>query len=137
MNFVVVDTDVVSFYLKGDSRFAAYTPFLEGQRLVMSFMTYGELLYWQEIRKWGEKKRKALAAEIRSNYIVHPGDRSICTVWAAIRADAQSKGLQIQVADAWIAATAMALNVALVSHNWRDFENVDGLNILTAESDSR
>jgi len=37
----------------------------------------------------------------------------------------------IQVADAWIAATALALDVPLVTHNAVDFEGIEGLEILT------
>ncbi len=40
---VVVDTDVLSFQIKGDSRARKYDRFLTGQLWVISFMTLAEL----------------------------------------------------------------------------------------------
>ncbi len=37
MDTVLLDTDVVSFLLKGDSRVAAYAPHLQDRRLALSF----------------------------------------------------------------------------------------------------
>jgi hypothetical protein len=37
MERVVVDTDVVSFHVKNDTRFAGYAPELDGKELVISF----------------------------------------------------------------------------------------------------
>ncbi len=39
MNLVVVDTDVVSFLLKGDTRARRYRQHLQGMVLALSFMT--------------------------------------------------------------------------------------------------
>lgn len=43
MTSVVVDTDVVSFSFKRDSRIRRYRPHLLGKTLVISFMTLAEL----------------------------------------------------------------------------------------------
>lgn len=43
---VVVDTDVISFQFKGDSRASLYDPHLAGHILVVSFMSVAELDYW-------------------------------------------------------------------------------------------
>ncbi len=43
METVLLDTDVVSFLLKGDSRAEAYVPHLQDRRLALSFMTVAEL----------------------------------------------------------------------------------------------
>jgi tRNA(fMet)-specific endonuclease VapC len=43
MPTLLLDTDVFSFLLKGDSRANAYTPLLQGHRLALSFMTVAEL----------------------------------------------------------------------------------------------
>lgn len=49
---VVVDTDVVSYLFKGDSRAEAYRPHLTGNLLVVSFMTVAELDRWALERDW-------------------------------------------------------------------------------------
>lgn len=43
---VVVDTDVISFLLKDDTRVQAYRPHLQDKTLVLSFMTVAELYQW-------------------------------------------------------------------------------------------
>ncbi len=43
MSDAVVDTDVVSFLFKRDTRAQAYKRHLVGRRLVVSFMTVAEL----------------------------------------------------------------------------------------------
>jgi len=40
---VVVDTDVVSFLYKRDTRALLYTPYLDGKLTLISFMTIAEL----------------------------------------------------------------------------------------------
>lgn len=51
---MVVDTDVVSYLFKRDSRAEAYRPHLTGRLLVVSFMTVAELDRWALERDWGE-----------------------------------------------------------------------------------
>ncbi len=131
MERVVVDTDVVSFYLKGDSRFDSYSSQLDGKQLVMSFQTLGELLYWQELHQWGERRRELFSIEIREHYIVFPVDQDLCRTWARLRAEVTRMGRVIQMADAWIAATALALDVPLVTHNARDFDYLPNLKLIT------
>ena len=43
---VVVDTDVVSFLFRNDTRAARYRPYLTGRVLTISFMTLAELDQW-------------------------------------------------------------------------------------------
>ena len=43
MNILLLDTDVVSFLLKGDSRANNYASIIQGNRLALSFMTVTEL----------------------------------------------------------------------------------------------
>jgi tRNA(fMet)-specific endonuclease VapC len=47
MKPVVVDTDVVSFLFKSDSRSHVYLPHLEDRRWLISFMTQAELEQWR------------------------------------------------------------------------------------------
>jgi tRNA(fMet)-specific endonuclease VapC len=49
-----------------------------------------------------------------------------------VRAECDRKGRPIGFADAWIAATALNLNIPLVSHNAKDYEAIDALMVITA-----
>jgi hypothetical protein len=53
MTPVVVDTDVVSFLFKNDSRAQLYLPIMRNRDLVVSFMTEAELEQWILLAKWG------------------------------------------------------------------------------------
>ncbi|HEY6332640.1 MAG TPA: hypothetical protein VI756_25175 [Blastocatellia bacterium] len=44
---------------------------------------------------------------------------------------AKQKGHPIDVADAWIGATALAFGLPLVTHNRPDFQYIEGLTIIS------
>ena len=67
-----------------------------------------------------------------AGYHVHYADRLVCTLWAEVTGRAERRGLPIQVADAWIAATALVLGVRLLTNNPADFKAVDGLTVISA-----
>jgi hypothetical protein len=50
MDTVVVDTDVLSYTFKRDTRHTLYRPHLDGRTLLISFMTLAEVDYWAEAR---------------------------------------------------------------------------------------
>ena len=50
---VVVDTDVVSFLFKNDSRAQLYLPLMRNRDLLVSFMTEAELEQWILLANWG------------------------------------------------------------------------------------
>jgi tRNA(fMet)-specific endonuclease VapC len=131
MPAVVLDTDVTSFLFKKDSRGRWYKQHLHGQDRVISFMTLAELDHWALKRKWGQKRRKELASFL-AGYHVHFADRLLCALWAEITGRAERRGQPIQVADAWIAATALMLDVDLLTNNSTDFAGVDRLTVLCA-----
>lgn len=58
-------------------------------------------------------------------------NEDVCLRWAEVHARAKQKGRPISIGDAWIAATALAHSVPLVTHNPNDFKNVLGLTVVT------
>ena len=56
MSTLLVDTNIVSYLLKGDSRALLYKPYLQGNELAISLMTVAELLQWSEMQGWGSKR---------------------------------------------------------------------------------
>lgn len=128
----VVDTDVFSYAFKRDSRASLYQPHLDGKFLFLSFMTLAELELWALIGKWGEPRKSRLSASIKRYSIFHSSP-DLSKLWAETVSMARSAGKPILVADAWIAATALYLEVPLITHNASDFEGVEGLTIITEE----
>ncbi len=133
---VLVDTDVISYFLKRDTRAEAYRPHIEGRRLEMSFMTLAELERWALVHDWGPKRR-ALADEFIAHFTVLPVDRDLCLRWAAVTVAGIRKGRPIPCADAWIAATALHYDLPLVTNNLGHFAEVERLRILGAERTPR
>jgi len=134
MATVVVDTDVVSFIFKRDRRARSFRRHLLGQTLVISFMTLAELSAWPLIHRWGPTNRERLKQHLEK-YAVYFADETLCDCWAEVVTRRRLRGKPIDIADAWIAATALALGVPLVTHNSRDFNAVDRLMVLSGDCD--
>lgn len=72
-------------------------------------MTLGELELWMQRRSWGADRRKRFA-KFSANFSVCHSDQPLCKTWASIRHQAFLAGSPVDVADAWIAATAVYLD---------------------------
>jgi tRNA(fMet)-specific endonuclease VapC len=130
MASVVVDTDVLSFLFKRDSRAEGYRPYMTGKLLVLSFMTVVELERWALVRNWGQTRRARMEEYLR-NFGIYPFDRALCLKWAEVSDRARRNGRRIECADAWIAATAVLHNIPVITHNASDYAGVDGLAIIS------
>jgi tRNA(fMet)-specific endonuclease VapC len=128
VSIVVLDTNIVSYLMKGHSLAETYRSHLEGNTLAISFMTIAELYEGAYRRNWSRKRRDGLKRLLKS-YLVIPYSPSICEVWGRIRAG--RKAQPISVDDAWIAASAVAYDCPLVTHNPGDFGGIEDLKILT------
>ena len=126
MDAVVVDTDVLSYLFKQDSRGESYKSHLEGKLGVISFMTVAELEFWANIRNW-EAHRRAQLADFLQPYAVINSDRELARTWAAIRSEVMRSGHHIDTADCWIAATALLHGIPLLTHNHDHFAYVHNL----------
>jgi predicted nucleic acid-binding protein len=130
MSTVLLDTNIVSFIFKRDTRAAGYAPLLQGNRLAISFMTAAELFQWAFARNWGRPRFERLEQAI-VNYLIIPPDLDLCRVWGQLRAERQVIGQTIDAQDAWIAATALHYALPLVTHNVSHFQGIPGLNVRT------
>lgn len=127
----VIDTDVVSFLFKRDSRAKVYEPHLNDPPFLISFMSLAELRRWSLERNWGESKRLDLESYLERYAVLH-SNAAICEWWAKVMRNARLNGLPIGSADSWIAATALYLNVPLVTHNSAHYAGVDGLRVISS-----
>jgi tRNA(fMet)-specific endonuclease VapC len=133
MSRLLVDTDVVSFLFKNHPIAKLYDPDLIGHTLVLSFMTVAELDRWVVQRNWGETRRNWLNRYLEP-FVILPYNRSLCMKWAEVTVAAQARGFRIEVADAWIAATALLYDLPLVTHNRGDYRGVPGLTLISHDS---
>ena len=127
---IIVDTDVVSFLFKGDTRAALYQPHVDGRIAVIAAQTRAELELWTLERNWGARRKNELRRYL-NNFVLTPPDESVCLRWAEVMDNARRTGRPISTADAWVAATALAFAVPLVTHNEDDFSGVPGLTMIS------
>jgi predicted nucleic acid-binding protein len=128
---IVVDTDVLSFIFKGDSRAGAYRHILAGKRAGVSIQTAAELFRWAIERGWSRRRVRALE-EALNGLVMLELDLDAARTWARIVADRQRAGRPIATQDAWIAATAIRHNCPLLTHNVRDYAQIAGLRVVGA-----
>lgn len=126
---VLVDTDVVSFFLKNDSRAESFAPLLADRRQAIAFMTAAELWRWGLKRGWGQRRLDRLQDLIHS-FLVLLADADTCRYWASVQVSCESIGRPISVQDAWIAAVALQHGLPLATHNVSHFQAVQGLELL-------
>jgi predicted nucleic acid-binding protein len=130
MTPAVVDTDVVSFLFKNDSRAQLYLPLLKNRDLLVSFMTEAELEQWILLANWGERRVQRFQ-EFMRGFASVPSSRDLILRWADAMVAARGNGRRIEAADAWIAATALLYDAALVTHNPKDYLGVPNLIVLS------
>ncbi len=127
---LLVDTNVISYANNEHILWEVYQPILENHQLLVAAQTVAELRFGALFKNWGERKLRRLEVLLSSYSVVHTDD-DICTAWAGVRTEALTKGRPISEGDAWIAATARALEIPLVTHNRRDFDFLENLTLIS------
>jgi tRNA(fMet)-specific endonuclease VapC len=129
MNTLVLDTNVVSYLMKGHSLANAYRSLIAQHRLAISFMTVAELYDGAIWARWGSVKRQLLDEAIHQ-YLVIPSSPAVCRLWGEVRYARRTQPISSE--DAWIAASALSQGCDLVTHNSTDFMNIPQLHVVTA-----
>ena len=127
MEGVLVDTNVVSYLLKGDSRGDLYRVHLDGKPLYISFVSAAELYRWAVQHNWGTGRIATLREKL-AHYVVLPYDDQTAWEWARVMS---TKGHPIAPGDAWVAAGAIRHGLPVVTHNRKHFEHVSGLRVIS------
>ena len=128
----VLDTDVSSLIVKQKLP-GPMAARLIGWETCITFVTYGELTQWVELRLWGTQ-RKARLDEWLDRQPVILGDADVATVWGQLSARATQDGKPRPTNDSWIAACCLTYGLPLATLNAKDFryyEAEHGLQLLT------
>jgi predicted nucleic acid-binding protein len=101
-------------------------------RLAVSVITIGEL--WAGVLAATDvavrdRRLGTLTAALALDPI--PVDDRVAAAWARLRVDLRDRGLRMAVNDSWIAATAIALGVAVVTQD-DDYVELPGLAVIHA-----
>ena len=127
---LVVDTDVASFIHNGFELGPAYSKLIAGRCAGITLLAVAEFRAGVVQRNWGPRKIASLDAFLK-RYMLIEASSEIANVSGGIRACCAQVGRALSWPDAWAAATALWLDVPLVTHDW-DLEGIPGLQVLTA-----
>lgn len=127
---ILLDTNIVGYIFRRDSRAELYKPHLEGNEYFLSFMTLAELYLWPIRRNWSEARRASFESWLRFRFTVIPFDAALARSWAVL-VGKSCRARPVGIADSWIAATAIHHGLPLVTHNRRHFEAIPGLEIIS------
>jgi predicted nucleic acid-binding protein len=107
----MVDTMVFSWTFLRSGRYLDFKPFLDhaitnGQPLLLSFATVGELRAWASKLGWDSTQIAALELAIRA-YVVLPYDNAVTQIYGPIHAQLGDKLKKFGRNDMWTAACAL------------------------------
>lgn len=100
------------------------------ERLAVSMITIGELrsgVLCALDLETRDRRLRTLVAVLGLEAI--PVDHPVAEAWARLRVALRDAGLRLPINDSWIAATALALGVPLVTQD-RDYAAVPGLEVI-------
>jgi tRNA(fMet)-specific endonuclease VapC len=123
----MLDTDSVSFALRGHGRVGARLVEHVPSQVCISAVTAAELRFGAERRD--SKKLRRLIETFTSTVSVMPFDDECAAAFGKVASRLVEKGRPIGNYDALIAAHAMALGVTLVTNNEKHFGQVEGLKV--------
>ncbi|UUX97176.1 type II toxin-antitoxin system VapC family toxin [Aquabacterium sp. J223] len=99
----------------------------DDDRLLMSFITWAELLKGAERSTRKAEVLRRLDALARQVPVAYPTSPAICRHYAEQSTRLKDAGTPIGANDLWIACHALAEGAVLVTHNLREFQRVAGL----------
>ena len=125
----LVDSDILSFYFKGDQRVAYFfKEYLKEFDIInISIITYYEIFGGLKFKK-AERQIKEFEEFIFNNTIVHISQES-AKISGNVYADLRSKGITIGTSDILIAGIAIENSLTLVTNNEKHYESIQGLRI--------
>ena len=126
----LIDTNIISYLFNKHSYAKPYASILGGKMSVISFITLGESLAGAALGGWGLQKQQRLEIAL-SEYTVLESNRLVAEHSATVTKFLRLEGRAHAANDVWIAATALAYGLPLVSHNRRDFEYIPGLELVS------
>jgi len=122
---VLLDTDICSAHLRGTGTIVSRIQQLTG-RIHVSAITLGDVF---ALRRRAARRRLTMVQAFISDVTVLPIDAEVSRKFGELRSQLLDVGRPVPVIDLWIAATALANELTLVTHNTQDFSSIPNLSL--------
>jgi len=127
---LVVDTNIVSWVFLRSGRYLDFKPFLDrtianGQPLLISFATLGELRAWTRKTNWDATRVAQLELALK-NYVVLPYDEEVTRQYGPLQARLGDQLKKFGRNDMWTAACALSHPElpAILTDDIADFQKI-------------
>jgi tRNA(fMet)-specific endonuclease VapC len=125
----LLDTNVCIVYLKGRNlNLKLRLDAIPIEEIAVCSVVKAELCYGA-MKSANSERNFALQQGFLNQFVSLPFDDLAATTFGTIRAQLEIRGMPIGAYDIQIAAITLANNLTLITHNTREFERVDGLQI--------
>jgi tRNA(fMet)-specific endonuclease VapC len=125
----LLDTNVCIVYLKGRNlNLKLRLDAIPVEEIAVCSVVKAELCYGV-MKSANSERNFALQQAFLNQFVSLPFDDLAATTFGTVRAQLEVRGTPIGAYDLQIAAIALANNLTLITHNTREFEHVDGLQI--------
>lgn len=124
----LLDTDIVVFFLRGQSRVIRNVEIHASDPKAISVITHGELLYGA-LKSDRPAEYLAKVHRIAEIFPLIEVSRAVMETFASIKVDLERKGKRIDDFDLILGSTALLLNYTVVTNNERHFRDIPGLGI--------
>lgn len=125
MNYLI-DTNIIIYRLKNQGRVNENFMKNSKERMAISVISYGELVYGAKKSKSVEKNLETVRA-VKNIFPIIDITTDVMDIFGRIKADVQKIGRLTDDMDLLIAATALAGGMTLVTHNTKHFEHISNL----------
>ena len=123
----LLDTNALTAWVTKDAVFVQHIQTKNPSDLAISVMTEHEVLFGIACNP--KLRLRAVAQNMLALLPKLAVDSDVAAAAADIRADLKFRGLPIGPYDVLIAATALAHNLVVVTHNTREFSRIAGLKV--------
>ena len=124
----LIDTDILIYAVKGYDTVLMQIKKNRDIPMSISLISYAELVYGAKKSQYPERNMITVA-RIRNIYPVVGLNIEIMEVFAGIKAKLVKEGTRIEDMDLLIAATALYMDMTLVTNNTKHFERIENLKI--------
>lgn len=127
----MLDTNILIYLIKNKPESVAkrVNALQSDDQLCMSFFTFAELLKGAERSSKKDKVKRNLTQLTRQIPVRYQTNRTLCEHYAQQFTRLKLAGTPIGSNDLWIACHALAETATLVTHNTKEFQRIEGLDI--------